>query len=88
MDRQTDRQTDHQNEWCQQIPLPSKHSPRHQNHHPMFFRSKVMSQNVLLHNGGEHNAAVFGQHTDCKELWDWSRPKLAHVKIRAHSCYW
>ena len=40
-----------------------------------------MAQNVFLHNGGEHNAPVFGQHTDCKELWDWSRPKLAHVKL-------
>ena len=47
-----------------------------------------MAQNVFLNNGGEHNAPVFGQHTDCKEFWDWSIPKLAHVKIRAHSCYW
>ena len=47
-----------------------------------------MAQKVFMHNGGEHNAPLFGQHTDCKELWGWSRAKLAHVKIRAHSCYW
>ena len=44
-----------------------------------------MAQNVFLHNGGKHNAPVFGQHTDCKELGDWSRPMLAHVKIRERS---
>ena len=49
---------------------------------------KSYGPKVFLHNDGQHNAPVFGQHTDCKELWNWSRPKLAHVKIRAHSCYW
>ena len=49
-----------------------------------------MAQNVFLHNGGEHNAPIFGQHTDCKELRNWSRLKLdlALVKMRAHACYW
>ena len=30
-----------------------------------------MAQKVFMHNGGEHNAPVFGQHIDYKELWDW-----------------
>ena len=63
--RQTDRETYDQNEQCQLIPCPRKHSPRHQNHHPMCFSSKVMMQNVFLQNGGKHNAPIFGQHADC-----------------------
>ena len=43
----------------------------------MCFSSKVMAQNVFLHNDGEHNTPVVGQHTNCKELGDWSRRKLA-----------
>ena len=40
-----------------------------------------MAQNVFLHNGGKHNAVIFGQHTDCKEVGDWSRRKIARVKV-------
>ena len=29
------------------------------------FSSKVMAQNVFSPNGGEHNAPIFGQQTDC-----------------------
>ena len=69
MDGWTDRQTGHQNECCHLILSPSKHSPTHENYHCMCFSSKVMAQNVFLHNGGEHNAPILGQHTNCLRLY-------------------
>ena len=41
-----------------------KHSPRHQNYHPMCFSLKGMTKNTFLQNGGIHNIPANGSCTD------------------------
>ena len=68
-----------QNKWHHRIPWPQEHRCRHQNHHPKSSSSKVMTNDIFLHNSGQRNTFTYVTCSNYSKyfLMYWKAPTQA-----------